>query len=252
MFSLSTITNNFIILVQIFRLTINPSQFIKEGSQMTDYHNHAVLWDMDGVLVDTADYHFQSWKESLAERGIFINREEFTKTFGMNNAGILEIVFGRKPESDEITQISHTKESLFRDLIKGKAEPYPGVFFWLQQFKDWGIKQAITSSAPPENINFLVSELRIKEYFDALISGSKLPGKPNPDVFLKAASHFRVLPEHCIVVEDAVAGVEGAKRAGMKCIAVTTTNPAGALGKADLILDNLEDLSEEMFLVLLD
>jgi HAD superfamily hydrolase (TIGR01509 family) len=219
---------------------------------MTTYHNHAVLWDMDGVLVDTAEYHFQSWKVSLEELGITLNREDFIKTFGMNNAGILEIVFGRKPEPDELNRIDIRKESLFRDLIKGKAEPLPGVLFWLRQFKDWGVKQAITSSAPPENIEFLVNELMIKEYFNVLISGSDLPGKPNPDVFLKAASHFRVLPENCIVVEDAVAGVEGAKRAGMKCIAVTTTNPAGALEKADLILDNLEDLSKEVFLSLLN
>ncbi len=125
----------------------------------------------------------------------------------------------------KVSQISEKKESLFRELIKGKAEPLPGVLDWLRQFQAWGIKQAITSSAPPENIEVLVAELKIEEFFDAIVSGFDLPGKPNPDVFLKAANTIQMEPENCIVIEDAIAGVEGAKRAGMKCIAVTTTNP---------------------------
>jgi beta-phosphoglucomutase family hydrolase len=218
---------------------------------MTEHQNYAVLWDMDGVLVDTGDFHFQSWKVTFEELGIHFEREDFRKTFGMNNAGILEIIFGRKPELDEINRISNRKETLFRDLIKGKAELLPGVLFWLKQFKDLGIKQAITSSAPPENIEALVIELKIKGYFDTLVSGFDLPGKPNPDVFLKAASIFHISPENCIVIEDAIAGVEGAKRAGMRCVAVTTTNPASALEKADFIFDNLENMSREMLLTLL-
>jgi beta-phosphoglucomutase len=101
----------------------------------------------------------------------------------------------------------------------------PGVLTWLGQFQAWEFKQAITSSAPPENIEFLVVELKIKEYFDEIVSGFDLPGKPNPDVFLNAADSLHINPDNCIIIEDAIAGVEGAKRAGMKCIAVTTTNP---------------------------
>lgn len=213
--------------------------------------NYAVLWDMDGVLVDTGDYHFQSWKEAFDELDISFSKEDFRKTFGMNNAGILEWVFGRKPNPDELSQISDKKESIFRELIKGKAKPLPGVLNWLKQFQEWGIKQAITSSAPPENIEVLVAELKIKVYFDTIVSGFDLPGKPNPDVFLKAARIFRVQPENCVVIEDAIAGVEGAKRAGMHCIAVTTTNPASALEKADSIFDNLGEMDQEVFLSLI-
>lgn len=213
--------------------------------------NYVVLWDMDGVLVDTGDFHFQSWKETFEEVDAPFDKEDFRKTFGMNNAGILEWVFGRKPEPEEVSRISDKKESLFRDLIKGKAEPIPGVLRWLKQFRAWGIKQAITSSAPPKNIEVLVAELKIEEYFDAIVSGFDMPGKPNPDVFLKAAGTLQVRPENCIVVEDAIAGVEGAKRAGMKCIAVTTTNPASALEMADYIFDDLGEMSQENFLSLL-
>jgi beta-phosphoglucomutase family hydrolase len=213
--------------------------------------NYAVLWDMDGVLVDTGEFHFQSWKEAFDELDISFSKEDFRKTFGMNNAGILEWVFGREPDPEEVSRISDKKESLFRELVKGKAEALPGVLNWLEQFQNWGMKQAITSSAPPENIEALLMELKIKAYFDTIVSGFDLPGKPNPDVFLKAARIFQVESENCIVVEDAIAGVEGAKRAGMSCIAVTTTNPAGALEKADFIFDNLGEMSQEDFLSLL-
>lgn len=218
---------------------------------MTDLsQDHAVLWDMDGVLVDTGDFHFQSWKHTFEELHVPFDKEDFRKTFGMNNAGILEWMYGRKPEREEVAWISDKKESLFRELVKGKAELLPGVQTWLGQFRAWGIKQAITSSAPPENIEVLVAELKIEAYFDAIISGFDLPGKPHPDTFLKAADSLQVRPENCIVIEDAIAGVEGAKRAGMKCIAVTTTNPASALGKADFIVATLDNMNGDDFLSL--
>lgn len=218
---------------------------------MTEYRDYAALWDMDGVLVDTGELHYESWKAAFDEIGVSFSREEFRKTFGMNNAGILEWMFGRKSNPDEFSKISDIKESLFRELVKGKAKPLPGIITWLKQFQDWGIKQAITSSAPPENIEVLVTELKIKEYFNEIVSGFDLPGKPNPDVFLKAARKLKVLPEKCIVVEDAIAGVEGAKSAGMKCIAVLTTNPASALDKADIIFNNLGEMNKDDFLSLL-
>jgi len=219
---------------------------------MTDYYpNHAVLWDMDGVLVDTGEFHYKSWKKTFERLNVPFDRQDFTRTFGMNNAGILEWVFKRKPTPEEVSKISEEKESLFRDLVKGKAEPLPGVLTWLKQFQAWKLKQAITSSAPPANIEFLVAELEIGEFFDEIVSGFDLPGKPDPDVFLKAANILQINPENCVVIEDAIAGVEGAKRAGMKCVAVTTTNPARDLAKADLILDRLAVMNREDFLSLL-
>jgi beta-phosphoglucomutase family hydrolase len=221
-------------------------------SGMTElYQNHAALWDMDGVLVDTGEFHFKAWKQTFEELGVAFDREDFRNTFGMNNAGILEWVYGKKPTPEAVSQVSDKKESLFRELIKGKAELLPGVLGWLRQFQTWDIKQAITSSAPPKNIEVLVAELKIEKFFDAIVSGFDLPGKPNPDVFLKAANTIRVRPEKCIVIEDAIAGVEGAKRAGMKCIAVTTTNPANKLAKADYIVDHLGNMNKEDFLSLI-
>jgi beta-phosphoglucomutase family hydrolase len=214
---------------------------------MTEYRNYGVLWDMDGVLVDTGDFHFIAWKQIFEGLDIAFDKHDFRKTFGMNNAGILEWMFKRKPTPEQLTRISNRKESLFRGLVKGKAELLPGVLKWLKQFRAWEVRQAITSSAPPENIEALVTELRIKDFFDAIVSGSDLPGKPNPDIFLKAAKNIRVRPENCIVIEDAIAGIDGANRAGMKCIAVTTTNPASVLGKADYIFNDLGRMNKEDF-----
>ena len=122
----------------------------------------------------------------------------------------------------------------------------------LDKFTSLCMKQAIASSAPPENIDVLVGELKIGQYFGALVSGANMPGKPDPSVFLKSASDLRIEPHNCIVIEDAIAGVEGARRAGMKCIAVTTTNPAEVLSQADHVVESLRLVDEQMISSLLN
>lgn len=207
-------------------------------------HKYAIIWDMDGVLVNTGEYHYQAWKQTFDELDVPFSKEQFRATFGMNNAGILEIICGKKLPPDQERRISKHKEELFREAVKGKAKLLPGVENALKIFSEWNLKQAIASSAPPKNIEVLVEELGIGNYFDATVSGFDIPGKPDPGVFLKAAQQLNVEPEKCAVIEDAVAGVEGAKNAGMKCIAVTTTNTANALSEADLIFDSLVELKQ--------
>jgi len=215
-------------------------------------HKRAILWDMDGVLVNTGEYHYDAWKKTFDELGIPFSEEQFRMTFGMNNARILEIIFGTKLPSEQEGQISERKESLFREAVKGNAKLLPGVEGALKNFSAWNFKQAIASSAPPKNIEVLVKELQIGNYFDAIVSGDDIPGKPDPAVFLRAAQQLGIGPEYCTVIEDAVAGVEAAKQAGMKCIAVTTTNSAKAMSKADLILDSLVELKKDLLSDLLD
>lgn len=110
----------------------------------------------------------------------------------------------------------------------------------------------IASSAPPANIDAVVNELELRQYFDTLVSGVDMPGKPDPALFLEVARCISVPPEGCVVVEDAIAGVEAAKRAGMACIAVTTTNPAEVLSAADIVVDRLDTLPASTFNCLLD
>jgi beta-phosphoglucomutase-like phosphatase (HAD superfamily) len=105
-----------------------------------------------------------------------------------------------------------------------------------------GIPQAIGSSGPPANIKAIVDSVQIRNYFQALVSAAEMPGKPDPAVFLSAAGQIGAAPAGCLVIEDGLSGVEAAHRAGMKCIAVTTTNPATALVAADIIVDRLDQL----------
>lgn len=207
----------------------------------------AVIWDLDGVLVDTGELHYRSWCQALPEFGLSMTRDLFQATFGMNNAGILAVLLGRKPEPDLVKRVSECKEEAFRAAARGHVRPLPGVKDWLARLRTAGFRQAIGSSAPPANIDELVDELGLREYFEALVSGFDLPGKPDPAVFLKAAQALDVVPQRCVVVEDSVAGIEAAGRAGMKCIALATTNPPTALGAADLVVARLDALPLDVF-----
>ncbi len=211
-----------------------------------------VLGDMDGVLVDTGNLHFQTWKSILAQWGMDLSYELFRNTFGMINAEILPMWFGRSLQDSEIEQISAAKEERFRSAARGHVQALPGVRLWLDRFQGLGYRQAIASSATVENIELLVDELGIRHYFQALVSGTALPGKPDPAVFVEAARRVGLPPEHCIVIEDSVAGVEAAARAGMKCLAVTNTYPAAALSGAGLIVNGLDSLSPDRFFSWLD
>jgi HAD superfamily hydrolase (TIGR01509 family) len=209
--------------------------------------SRAVLWDLDGVLVDTGEFHYQSWVRVLADYGVPFSRESFRQTFGMNNAGILGILLGDRLTPELLAEISERKEGAFRQAVQGQVKPLLGVLTWLERLNADGFRQGIASSAPAANIDVLVDELGIRPYFGVIVSGADLPAKPEPALFLKVASMLGAVPERCIVVEDAVAGVEAAKRAGMKCVAVTTTNPAEALAAADIVVDGLDALPEHTF-----
>ncbi|UCG24403.1 MAG: HAD family phosphatase [Chloroflexota bacterium] len=206
-----------------------------------------VLWDMDGVLVDTGEAHFESWQLVLAERGLPFDRELFQATFGMNNTGILQMVIDEHITAEEVQIIGDRKEALFRQAVKGNAQLLPGVLEWLIRLKNQNIPQAVASSAPQANIDALVGELKLGAYFAAIVSGAGMPGKPDPDVFLEAARQIGVPADGCVVVEDAIAGVQAALNAGMRCVAVTTTNSADALASADIVVDRLDRLTEETF-----
>ena len=206
-----------------------------------------VLWDMDGVLVDTGDLHYAAWLEVLDDYDIDFSRKQFDASFGMNNRALLAMLFSRELEPELYAAINERKELRLLELAEGRIQPMPGVVTWLERLQKAGYCQAIASSAPLVNIEAMVDAMGIRTCFDVVVSGIDMPGKPEPDVFLTAAAQIDVLSANCVVVEDAIPGVEGASRAGMKCIAVTTTNPAEALTKADIIVDSLTELPDDIF-----
>jgi HAD superfamily hydrolase (TIGR01509 family) len=217
---------------------------------MLEFAGYGVLWDMDGVLVDTGEFHYQAWQAALAEAGIPFDRARFRAMFGMNNADMLAALLGHPPENGFVESVSAGKEKAFRQSIHGKAQALPGAKAWLHRFQEAGAAQAIASSAPCENIDFLVDELGLRSHFEAIISGTDMPGKPDPAVFLTAGQALNLPPERCLVIEDSVAGVQAAKRAGMACMAVQTTNPAELLSQADLIVQDLTHLEARHVLAL--
>ena len=211
-----------------------------------------VLWDLDGVIVDTAPFHFQAWKKTFKEMGLPFSQEEFTLIFGRRNRDILMEVVGEPLSMEEMEGISARKESLFREALRGNVRPLPGVLFWLEELKRRGYRQALATSAPRENMEMMVGSLGIEGFFDEIVLADEVSaGKPDPEVFLLAAKALQLSPARCIVIEDAVAGVEAAKRAGMRCIGVATSHPRKALAEADMVVDSLNDLVPDAFELLL-
>ena len=215
--------------------------------------NRAVIWDMDGVLVDTTEAHFRTWVTSLAEWEIPLDRDQFSGLFGMNNRDTLTALLGRPPEPEELATIAGRKEYLFRLDADRLVHPMPGAFGLLRALEAAGWSQALASSAPQANIDLLIDKFGIRDRFRAVLSGAELPaGKPDPALFISAAQALGLPPEACVVVEDAPAGVEAARRAGMHCIAVATTHRRQALTGADLILDGLTQITPGTFSEIFD
>jgi beta-phosphoglucomutase len=208
----------------------------------------AVLWDLDGVLVDTAEFHFQAWRALLEPLGVELSKEDFRRTFGLRNDTILRDLLGDLPR-EEIARLSERKEALFRKRARGRITALPGALDLLHRLRRRGKKMAMVSSTPRENIELIVDELGLEGFFGAIVAAEDTQrGKPDPEGFLLAAQRLEVEPRQCLVLEDATGGVEAARRAGMRCIAVATTRPREALAEADLVVDSLTEAAVVSFL----
>jgi HAD superfamily hydrolase (TIGR01509 family) len=201
---------------------------------------------MDGTILDSAEYHWLSWRETLAEERIELTRERFIASFGQRNDTIIREHFGPDVSIVEIARIADRKEERYRELMRtGGVEPLPGVRHWLERLARAGWRQAIASSAPLLNIEAIVDALDIRHLFDAVVTAEDVQrGKPDPQVFLVAASKLSVPAARCIVVEDAPAGIEGARRAGMRSVGVLTSHTHL---DADVVVHTLDELPEDMF-----
>jgi len=215
-------------------------------------HNGAIF-DMDGVLVDSRDAHRESWFVLARETGVETTDELFERTFGMQNRTIMPLFFGRELTRAEIQRHSDRKEAVFRELIKGKLERLPGALELARALRKAGWALAIGSSGPRENVRFLLEEMGAGDLFRVVVAHEDVSrGKPEPDVFLEAARKLHVDPSRCVVFEDAVAGVEAGRAAGMKVVAITSTVAAGELGAADVIVDSFLDVDVERITALVE
>jgi beta-phosphoglucomutase family hydrolase len=208
----------------------------------------AVLWDLDGVLVDTAPFHFQAWQELFQSLGTGFAEADFRRTFGLRNDAILRDILGELARA-EVERLARRKEELYRGKVEGRVTAIPGAIELLRRLQQRGKKMAIVSSTPAENVRVVLRSLGLEGVFGAVVAEEDAPkGKPDPQGFLLAAEKLGVEAGECVVIEDAPGGVEAAKRAGMRCIGLATSRPREALAGADLVVDSLEEATVYSFL----
>lgn len=209
----------------------------------------AVLWDLDGTLVDSGELHWVAWRDAMAAEGVTITRAMFEATFGWKNDPILRRWLGDDVSEERKRRIADGKEEAYRTALRAEGlAPLPGARAWVERLHAEGWKQAICSSAPRANIEAVLEVIGLDHDFDAIVAAEDVTlGKPDPQVFLLGAARLGVAAARAIVVEDAEAGVEAARRAGMKSIGV---NPKITLA-ADLQVRSLEELTASSWASLL-
>lgn len=216
---------------------------------MNNYHR-AVIWDLDGTLINSVEYHWQAWRAVMESENFNFTYEQFVADFGKRNDEILRGYFGPDLPDSEVARLALAKEEKYRALIRTQGlDLLPGGRFWLEKLKAEGWRQALGTSAPRGNIDAVFAATGIEPLFDAVMSSEEVKqGKPAPDVFLAAAAKLDTDPARCIVVEDAPAGIEAGRRAGMFTIGVLTTHDEL---QADYVVRSLADLPSDFFCLLL-
>jgi HAD superfamily hydrolase (TIGR01509 family) len=210
----------------------------------------AVLWDMDGTLVDSENFHWIAWRDTMMNEHVAITHEQFLSTFGQRNDSILSQWLGAAATPARIESIADAKEEMYRQLVrKNGISALPGAVEWVRRLHEHGWLQAVASAAPRANIEVVLETLGTANCFQGIAAAEDVHrGKPDPEVYLTAASRLGVSPHSCIVVEDAVAGIEGARRAGMRSIGVSRDGKHLA---ADVVVRALDLLDLDAFETLL-
>jgi beta-phosphoglucomutase len=204
-----------------------------------------VLWDLDGTLADSRAYHWRAWRETMAADGVVVTEAQFGASFGQRNDRILSAWLGPDAAPERVHRLGEAKERYFRELVEREGlVPLPGGAEWARRLDREGWRQAIASSAPRLNVEVMRRALGLAECLRALAGAEDVrAGKPDPEVFFVAAGRVGVPPARCIVVEDAAAGIEAARRAGMRSIGVG----APPLAAADVAVGSLADLPPDAF-----
>jgi beta-phosphoglucomutase len=218
-----------------------------------DLHERGVIWDLDGTLVDSGAQHFTAWEQVARERGQPFTMEDFSRTFGRRNPEILGMLFNMTSDHAELDALGEHKEELFRAAVRRDGvKLLPGAIELVKALAEQGFKQAIGSSAPRANIALLTEVAGLAPYIQGIVAMEDCQrGKPDPEVFLKAAGKLGILPGWCVVVEDAVFGVQAAKAGHFSCIAVRGGGHSTAddlrSAQADIVVEWLTELTVQPF-----
>ena len=206
----------------------------------------AVIFDWDGVVVDSSAHHERSWEILAARLGLVLPPGHFKKGFGKKNNVIIPDL-GWADNAGEVDRLGREKEEVYRDLVRRHGiEPLPGVRELLAALQSEGIPAAIGSSTERANLDCLLDLMDLRRFFTVIVcAGDVTHGKPDPAIFLLAAERLGAAPKDCLVIEDALVGIEAARRAGMPVLAVATTHPLGELGAATAAVANLAAVGPE-------
>jgi beta-phosphoglucomutase len=197
---------------------------------------------MDGVLTDNMRFHADSWVELFSDFGLQgLDAERYlVETAGMKGLDVLRYFLDPEISEREAERLTELKDFLYRVMSRDRIKPMPG----LGGFLDAAGKRGIGTGAGPKNIDYVLGLLNMTNTFQAIVDPSQVRhGKPEPDIFLRVAALLNAAPPDCIVFEDALPGVEAARRAGMQCVAVTTTNHADAFSHFDNVLQVIDDFT---------
>ncbi len=187
----------------------------------------AVIFDMDGVLVDSNPFHLQKWAEFLRERGVAFQEADLPQLIlGQRNDTLFRYFFGSKITAEESRRMGEEVEARFRAAFKAHAKPLAGLDALIREIHAAGIPMAVASSAICKNVEFVVDSLGYRQYFKLLVSGEEVTRpKPDPEIYLLAAARLGVRPEDAVAFEDSFPGVEAVKAAGIKCVGIASSFP---------------------------
>ena len=214
----------------------------------------AVIFDLDGTLLDNNEVHLKAWKQYLKENNKQISVEDFKENIsGRTNKDAIEHIYQKEMTEDEASKYYLEKEEIYRKMYRSDIAPITGLQDFLEELHKHKIAMAIATSGIQVNIDFMFDHVPIKKYFKKIVnSGDVSKGKPDPEIFLKAAEALHIPPENCIVFEDSIAGVRAGKSAGMKVVALTTTHTPEELKEADLVIKDYNEIDFERLMSLQD
>lgn len=209
----------------------------------------AVIFDMDGVIIDSEPFHLDICLELFKKLNITMPEDEYKTYIGVSNTSMWTTIKNKYFLKESVNELAMLQTNACIEYLKEKDEkPISGVVEILESLKQNEIKIALASSSPMEGIRLVLDKFNISHYFQAVISGENLErGKPAPDIFLNAAKMLKVEPQFCTVIEDSNHGVSAAKAAGMKCIGFQNPNSGNQdLKAADMTVNSLKDLNLEV------
>ncbi|HBQ50357.1 hypothetical protein A3B42_03865 [Candidatus Daviesbacteria bacterium RIFCSPLOWO2_01_FULL_38_10] len=207
----------------------------------------AVIFDMDGVISNTLPIHSEAESRVLLEYGIKMSPKQMAEEFnGVPDKRMFEIIFSRFNKKLDYEQVAKRKWKLFQELARNNINPIAGALELINSLLKKEFLLAVASSAPIKIVDLVLNTLDLKEKIKCIVYTHEVEqGKPSPDIFLLVANRLMVEPQYCVVIEDALLGIQAAKAAGMKCISITTTHTRDELKEADKVIDSFDELTME-------